>query len=42
MRWNGRQTNGRLVAPGRYTVTVVARDRAGNTSSRSAQVVVVG
>lgn len=40
VRWDGRQTNGRMVASGRYTVAVVARDRAGNVSSRSARVVV--
>ena len=41
MRWNGRDDRGRLVGPGTYAVTVVAHDRAGNTSSRSTRVVVV-
>lgn len=41
VRWDGLAKNRRPVAPGRYTVTVSARDGAGNTSSRSTRLVVV-
>jgi hypothetical protein len=39
--WNGRDQRGRILAAGTYRVSVTARDRAGNTSTRSTKVVVI-